>query len=71
MTFVMPGSSSSSRKTMPLAVCGRWRAIIMPATVTVRPWRSVRRSSDVRIVSGGDGRTSAIRCGPVVRCIVS
>ena len=32
ITFIMPASSSSSRKMKPLAVCGRWRATTNPAT---------------------------------------
>jgi len=34
-----PYSSSSSMKTTPLAVSGRWRATTRPATVTWAPWR--------------------------------
>ena len=45
--LTVPRSSSSSMKTIPLAVSGRWRATTIPATSTVAP-SSIRARSVLR-----------------------
>ena len=63
MTFAIPVSSSSERKTKPFAVPGRWRTITLPATRTrpssrrrlaprARPARAQRGASERHRVAG-------------------
>ena len=65
--LIVPRSSSSSMKTMPLAVSGRWRATTMPATSTVAPsvdplpGRVLRRS-----LGSSSARSSSSGCSPSV-----
>src|ERR1051325_295809 len=71
ITFTIPASSSSSTKTNPLAVSGRWRATTRPATSTVvacsrpesaslciTPGGSVPLSSDSGWPPGANPRTA-------------
>ena len=66
--LAMPVSSSSVRKTNPLAVPGRCRVMTAPATRTRRPCRprgrSIARSTPR---SASSVRRSASGCGPIVR----
>ena len=62
--FTCPISSSSSMKTTPFAVAGRWRAIAMPATAT----SSGRMLGQLRVArpspaagAGGGARAGAVR----------
>ena len=69
--LIVPCSSSSSRKTMPFAVPGRWRATTRPPTRTRVPCASVSRSRQDdgarRAAAGAAARSGARRAsGPVV-----
>jgi len=66
MACDIPVSSSSVRKTNPLAVPGRCRQITFPAMRRMIPCWALGRSH-ARQVSGRLGRASDIGCGPVVR----
>ena len=57
-----PCSSSSSRKTTPLALAGRWRAIARPGSATRVPLGSVARSALDDDVRRGRGAAWAIGC---------
>ena len=46
-------------KTIPFAVDGRWRATVMPANATCRPWRSARSSVLESVLRAGGARGGA------------
>ena len=53
--LMTPCSSSSSMKTIPLAVAGRWRATTIPATLTGVPSRARPIASLVRTAGSSSG----------------
>ena len=56
MRFTQPVSSSSVTNMTPLALCGRWRGMTMPATRT-----RGRAASSCRSAAVSDARASAAR----------
>ena len=70
--LIVPCSSSSSMKTTPLAVPGRWRATTRPPTRTRVPCAIVPRSALVdRPARGSPARSSASGCAVVVSPVVA
>ena len=68
----MPVSSSRLTKTIPLAVCGRWRMMTSPATSTREPAGSRASSRAVRIRrEASAGRSIAIGCARSDRPVVA